>query len=102
MRSTGGRRTGVSRVYSRKPVTLPMRHLLPGSVDNGGEHRLQDLALRLLLRHHALEFVRIDLHKLRKHGGPVLENSLGARTSGFFVMAVNPVLEQLLIFGIED
>src|SRR5437763_1811497 len=100
MRSTTGRRWGSSRVYSRKPVILPMQDRslavaaqlrVAGSLEVAKRQRLFVSGQA----QHALKLVREYLDKLAHHVGPVFENPLGARTSRRFEMPQNQILDCL-------
>ena len=71
---------GSSRVYSMKPVTLPMGHLLPpltADVFDARGLRLSD----------PLVFVREDFDEFRQHAVPVFQNPFAARAAGGFDVA---------------
>ena len=46
--------------------------------------------------------MRVDLHKLRQHGIPVLQNLLRARAARGVIMSLDPVTQQLLIVRVKD
>src|ERR1700733_12962528 len=97
MRSAGGLRPGVSRVYSKKPVTLPMRGLLLQG--GAGDHLRMSLfgLARLIFRdaENSLVLVREHLDELWQHLAPVFENPLAARTAGSFDVPGDQVLQRL-------
>src|ERR1039458_32925 len=84
MRSAGGRRAATSRVYSRKPVTLPMEHLLAARRD--GQHGFP--------RQNALVFAGEDLDELGEHLLPAFEDPFGARALSDFDVLRNQTVEQ--------
>src|SRR5215471_8559851 len=97
MRSAAGRRWGNSRVYSMKPVTLPMGHLLRLAL-RGRRRCDRRRVIRLLLTFYSedtLVLVREDLDELRQHRGPVLPDPLGARTARGVEVFPDPVFEKL-------
>src|SRR4029077_12620290 len=102
IRSRTGRRSGVSRPNSTKPVTLPMRDL---SRERGHRrwymlwrrNRYSGCNLKFRDAEHSLKFVREHFDELGQQAVPVLENPLPARAAGGFDMFGNQVLEHLLI-----
>src|SRR5215212_4838738 len=99
MRSATGRRCGSSRVYSMKPVALPMYHLLLAGFGGNGRSK-RNRVIRLLLpsdAEHAFVLMRKYLDKFGQHGRPVLADPLRARTSGRIEMSANPILQKLNI-----
>src|SRR5215471_14790411 len=83
MRSAGGRRLGSSRVYSRKPVTLPTEHLRGGGrlLLHSMDRRQKAIVCPTWGVQHALVFLREDLDELLEHGVPVFQYPLGARAA---------------------
>src|SRR5579863_9069088 len=101
MRSVGGRRSGVSRWNSMKPVVLPI------GGDSFGDGLLRDNTRQAKARttgdaQHPLVFVREDLHEFGQHLVPVIEDPARARTAGDFGVSGDPLEQQLLVFGIGD
>src|SRR5258708_37386829 len=97
MPSVGGVRPGVSRAYSTKPVTFPMRSFL---LQEGALHYLwmSHFGLgRLIFRYpkNTLVLVREHLDELRQHLAPVFENPLGARAAGGLDVPGDQVLQRL-------
>jgi len=58
--------------------------------------------LRGSLCHHALELVRVYLHKLREHRVPAFEDPAGARTLRRIEMTIDEIPQDVLVFGVED
>src|SRR5438445_7079392 len=96
MRSSTGRRTGISRVNSLKPVTLPTS-LAPTPVCSGLRH--QHTGGDPWNAQDALVFVWEHFDELRKRGLPILQNPFGLRTIGKFVVPADQAMQQENIRG---
>src|SRR6202451_1298956 len=84
-RCVTGRRGACSRAYSRKPVSLPMLHLL--GLDQRVQRRAGNVGLAsATYPQHSLVFVREDFDKPRQRLRPVVENPSRARAAGEFQM----------------
>src|SRR5262249_49728707 len=104
MRSATGRRSGTSRVYSLKPVTLPTAHL-PSHLficldlgSFGGDHA--DGRAGVIQK--ALVLVREDLYEFGKHRVPVIKDPLGLRTSRVLGVPCNQFVQRINIFLVCD
>src|SRR6267143_322107 len=99
MRSATGRRVGSSRLYSMKPVTLPMQHPSCFHCMRGG--RAEQYAARYPRdAEHAFVFVREHFHKFGQRRFPVLDKPLGLRATGILAVARDQAKERLDILGI--
>src|SRR3954471_25071707 len=89
-----GRRVGTSRWYSKKPVTLPMRHLRRTAALH---YEQRDLILLLGSLHaeHPLVLVREHLHEFRKHVLEVLQDPASTRALREFGVTQDQVAHQL-------
>src|SRR5208337_2794550 len=91
MRSLTSRRAGVSRVYSKKPVTLPTEHLPTGLFSRlRSEHHGSDARYS----EHPLVLVREDLDEFRQYGLPVPEDPLRLRAAGEFAVACDQLTQR--------
>src|SRR5688572_21347271 len=99
MRSSTGRRAGISRVYSLKPVTLPT-DFQPAWMPC----RLRDQHPRRHSRNaqDALVLVREHLDEFRKQGLPVLQNTRRLGTAGEFAVANDQLPQGLYIARLAD
>src|SRR5580693_4934509 len=100
MRSAGGLRPGVSRSYSTKPVTLPMRGLLLQARASRDMRRMIRFGLaRLIFRdaQNALVLVREHLDELGQHFAPVFEDPFSTRAAGGCDVPFDQVLQRLHI-----
>src|ERR1700677_1166238 len=98
MRSSTLRRVGCSRSISRKPVSLPMLHLL-------GRHQRRHRCWRAIetfgarASQHALVFMREDLDEARLRIGPMLQDPGGARAAGQVAMPLKQTTHTIDIFA---
>src|SRR3972149_10206378 len=99
MRSATGRRVGISRVYSLKPVTLPTDGL-PARLRSGLRH--EQACGDPGNTENALVLVREYLDELRQHGLPILQDPLGLGAAGQFAVAGDQPVQQLDVFGIAE
>src|SRR5438105_11651591 len=103
MRSATGRRAGSSRVYSLKPVALPMDHLpAPWPRTSGRGRGKQDSRRNSRDTQHTLVFVWEHLNKLPQRGFPVFEDPVRLRAARILAVARDEIQQYLNIIRVGD